>query len=109
MNFATFFILFLNVESFVFMTKPVKTRVLTLMDNCKNETYIKPSILLLMEVKDLYVNDWMEGEVVWDIDVGVDVDGNDKKEENTDYIINDMFIPVTDLNPYPFGVLYSNL
>ena len=73
------------------MTKPVvKTRVLTLMDNCKNETYIKPSILLLMEVKDLYVNDWMEGEVVWDIDVGVDVDGNDKKKESADYIINDM-------------------
>lgn len=94
MNFATFFILFLNVESFVFMTKPVKTRVLTLMDNCKNETYIKPSILLLMEVKDLYVNDWMEGEVVWDIDfdvgVDVDVDGNDKKKESADYIINDM-------------------
>ena len=86
MNFATFFILFLNVESFVFMTKPVKTRVLTLMDNCKNETYIKPSILLLMEVKDLYVNDWMEGEVVWDIDVGVDVGVDDKKEENADYI-----------------------
>lgn len=93
MNFATFFILFFNVQSFVFMTGPVKTRVLTLMDNCKNETYPKPSVLLRIEINDMYMNDWMEGEVVWDVDNIVDIDGNDgndKNKENADYI-NDMF------------------
>lgn len=86
MNFATFFILFLNVQSFVFMTKPVKMRVLTLMDNCKNETYPKPSVLLRVEINDMYMNDWMEGEVVWDIDN----DNNVKNIKDADYI-NDMF------------------
>jgi hypothetical protein len=66
----------------------IKTRVLTSMDNCKNETYPKPSVLLRVEVKDLYMNDWMEGEVVWDIDI--DIDSGDKKIEQADNI-NDMF------------------
>jgi len=88
MNFVTFFIMFLNAQCFVYVTRPLKTRVLTLMDNCKNETYPKPSVLLRVEVKDLYMNDWMEGEVVWDIDI--DIDSGDKKIEQADNI-NDMF------------------
>ena len=93
MNFATFFILFLNVESFVYVTRPLKTRNLALMNNCKNETYIKPSLLLLVEVKDLYVNNWMEGEVVWDldnIDVIDDIDNGEKKIKDADHI-NELF------------------
>ena len=86
MNFATFFILFLKAQSFVIITKIVKPRNLELMDNCKNETYPKPSVLIRVEVKDLYMNDWMEGEVVWDIDTV----GNDEKTTDADNI-NDMF------------------
>ena len=90
MNIATFFILFLNVESFVYVTRPLKTRNFALMNNCKNETYIKPSLLLLVEVKDLYMNDWMEGEVVWDIDNIDDIDNGEKKIEDADHI-NELF------------------